>query len=583
MKIINIKSKAVFNIELFKISGEERLTCPECSPNRKKSNVKCFSWNHSKGVGYCSHCGETFGIYIERKKEYKRPKWKNNTNLSEKLVKWFESRGISQFTLRQMKITEGYEFMPQIGKEVNTVQFNYFRHGELVNVKYRDGAKNFKLSKDAELIVYNYDNCVDAKEIIIVEGEMDCLSMCEAGYYNCVSVPNGATEKTINLEYLDNCIELFIDKKIILATDNDNPGVNLRNELAARLGVENCMRVDFADCKDANEYLIKYGKTVLYECVSNAKEFPVEGVFCTDDFEDDIFLLHEHGLNPGMQTGLRTVDELISFEYGRLYTFTGIPGHGKSEIVDQICVSLNKRYGLRVGYFSPENYPLSLFVSKLIEKTVGKRFSSQTIGKSELQGYLNYMRANYYFIMPEENFTVESIMSRALYLVRNKGIKILVIDPYNTLEHKKQGSETEHEYVSRFLDVLRNFAKRNQIMIFLVAHPRKIQKIANGLYDVPNMYDISGSSNFYNKTDFGISVYRNFGSGLTELYVQKVKFKHLGKVGNCSLSWNSTNGRYSYFDGSNWIEDNRNYLGTTEPKIEINNTIDTTIEDEIPF
>lgn len=561
MKVVDLETKLAHSIELFRTTGEEKMTCPVCSETRKKKHIKCFSWNHSKQLGFCSHCEASFGLPREDKEiVYEVPTWKNNTKLSENVVKWFECRGISQRVLRELKITEGNEYMPQVSKKVNTIQFNYFRNGELVNVKHRDGAKNFKLHSGAELIFYNYDNVKESKEIVIVEGEIDALSLMESNIYNVVSVPNGGGSK--NFEYLDNCIELFKeDVKIVLATDNDIVGVTLRNNLAARLGVENCKIVDFKDKKDANEYLIKYGAEVLHETIMNAKQFPVDGVFSCDDFSGEIDYLYENGLKPALQIGLGDFDRNISFDFNRVYTFTGIPGHGKSEFVDQIAIKLNVLHNLKVAYFSPENFPLELHASKIIEKITGVRFNSQSLAKGDYEMVKDYYRKNFFSISPEDNFTVETILEKAKYLVKRNGVKVLVIDPYNTLEHKHNGKENEHEYVSRFMDIIRNFAKRNNIMIFLVAHPRKMPK-NNGIYEVPTMYDISGSSNFYNKTDFGVSIYRNFASGQTEVYVQKVKFKHMGEVGKVDFMWNKDNGRYSYYDSKidNWVIDNQNYL-----------------------
>ena len=129
----------------------------------------------------------------------------------------------------------------------------------LTNVKYRDGRKNFKLYKGAEKVFYNIDNTVGHNTCVIVEGEMDVLALHEAGIKNAISVPNGATLNSNNLDYLDNCIDYFEDKeKIIIAVDNDPPGVALQTELVRRLGAEVCYLASFDDCKDANEYLIKY-------------------------------------------------------------------------------------------------------------------------------------------------------------------------------------------------------------------------------------------------------------------------------------------------------------------------------------
>lgn len=598
MKIVHLETRLPYYIDFQRGKGEERITCPVCSETRKKKHVKCFSWNHEKEAGFCSHCQAKFVAFTEQVDKYVKPEWKNNTELSDNVCKWFEQRGITQFTLRRMNVTESKEFMPQVGKEVNTIQFNYFRNGELVNVKYRDALKNFKLHSGAELIVYNYDNVKDSDEIIICEGEIDALSIYGCGLTNVISVPNGAGKGVINLQYIDNCIELFKENtKIILATDNDSPGINLRNELASRLGIENCRRVDFKDCKDANEFMIKYGAPVLFEAITHAKPFPIEGAFSINDFNGEIDNLYRNGLQPAMQLGMPVTDEHISFDFGRLYTWTGVPGHGKSEAVDQVCVRLNAIHGLKVAYFSPENLPLQLHASKIIEKLCGKRFNSQSLHKSEFEQIKDYYKDNFYHILPNDNFEFDNILSTARGLIKQKGVKILVIDPYNTVEHKRNGAESEHEYVSRFLDILRNFAKRNNIMIFLVAHPRKMQRIANG-YEVPTMYDISGSSNFYNKTDFGICVYRNNSTQLTEIHIQKVKFKHLGKTGIVSWQWEYENGRYQErVEGMPYLVNRDNLIFKTEyaetkeiENINLRIEIDGThvfdnpqIESEVPF
>ena len=190
----------------------------------------------------------------------KDPNKRSSNRLTVKLLNGFKSRGISQSTLTDLKVGEGSEYMPQTGKPENTIKFNYFMGGDLVNIKYRDGRKNFKLYKGAEKVFYNIDSIIGYEYCVIVEGEMDVLALHEAGITNAISVPNGATLNTNNLEYLDNCIDYFEDKeKIILAVDTDEAGQALQAELVRRLGSEVCYLASFDDCKDANEYLIKYG------------------------------------------------------------------------------------------------------------------------------------------------------------------------------------------------------------------------------------------------------------------------------------------------------------------------------------
>ena len=556
MKIKHLETDNILEIFTVKSSGEERMICPVCSKDRKKSRVKCFSWNHEKMTGFCSHCQGTFIQqdhkqinYVSREnREYKKPVW-NNTELSDKVVKYFESRGISQFVVRQLQVTEGMEFMPQIGKEANTIQFNYFRAGELVNKKYRDGAKNFKLTSGAELIMYNYDKCLEDERIVITEGEIDALSIAACGIWDVTSPPNGAGTGMLKMEYIDNCTELFENKKeIIIATDTDAPGINLCQQLAYRLGVERCFRVDFSPFKDANEYLLANGADKLKNLIEKEKKaFPIEGIFTTEDINAELNLLFSEGLKPGCGIGIPEFDEHLTFETGRLYTWTGVPGHGKSEFVDFILERLNVLHGWKAAYFSPENHPLQLHASKIIEKLTGSRFSRHSMPEHVFESAKEYMKDNFYFISPKDDFRVETILEKARICIFKYGVKNIVIDPYNKLEHQFQGSETQ--YISQFLDKITSFAKRNNVAIHLVAHPRKMGKDQNGGYEVPNLYDINGSANFFNKTDFGICVYRMPDSSISEIHIQKVKFKHMGTPGMVQFMWNKDNGRYAYFDG----------------------------------
>jgi twinkle protein len=558
--VINLDDKKEYLVSVNK-QGENLQRCPVCSDDRKKSKIKCFSFNYNKDAGKCSHCG----VVLVKKKEfvpkfekveYKLPSWKNKTELSDKLIRWFEGRKISQKTLIEMKVTEGMEFMPQLSKEVNTSQFNYFRDGILINVKYRDGAKNFKLVSGAEMIFYNLDAVKAVDEIYIVEGEIDCLSFIEAGIKNVVSVPNGCTEKgNINLNYLDNCIEYFTDEtKIYLALDNDFVGNRLRDEIARRLGVERCYKIYFKDCKDANECLVKYGINGIIEAIADKKEYPIAGVFNATDISDEIDDYYINGLPKGDGVGIEKFDELVKFHKGYITTITGIPGHGKSELLDFICCRLNVGAGWKFAMYSPENFPLQLHFSKIAEKLIGKSFVGyDKMTQGELYFTKNYFDNNFYFIKPESDFTLDNILSMVRTVIRKKGVSAFIIDAWNKLDHLYDTNETK--YISQQLDKISMFCEINNVHCFLVAHPTKISKKEDGTYYVPNLYNISGSANFFNKTAIGISSYKNLVTGLSEVYIQKVKFKHWGITGMVALAWDKVTGRYytGTPDYSNWI------------------------------
>ena len=295
--------------------GNKQGVCPLCSSDRKAKNksAKCASYDWERGLGTCHNCDTSFQLHTykrkgEAEKVYVKPISIDLKDVSTKVEDWFKTRGISKQTLIDLKVSEGSEWMPQTQKSENVVKFNYFMGGELLNVKYRDARKNFKLYKGAEKVFYNIDSIVGHDYCVIVEGEMDVLALHEAGVSNAISVPNGATLKTNNLDYLDSCIDYFENmNNIIIATDTDDAGLALQTELIRRLGSEVCLTATFKDCKDANEYLLKYGKQELVKRITGAKPVPLENVTTFMDHENEVIDFVENGFKPGFQIGLDTL------------------------------------------------------------------------------------------------------------------------------------------------------------------------------------------------------------------------------------------------------------------------------------
>lgn len=554
-------------------SGNVKTFCPNCRERRTDKRDKSLSVNLDTGVWNCHYCGWSghleyteeakaewvkdqpwYGEHLHdgarSRKEYRRPEPRPDNGYSAKLEAWLRlERGISPETARGMGVTEGPEFMPQTKKVMNTLQFNYYRDGVLVNTKFRDGGKRFKFVQGAELIPYNLDGIKGTRECIITEGEMDALAFAECGRTDVVSAPAGANA---NLSWLDDCMEGWFDGKdtIYIAADSDSKGAVLRDELVRRLGPERCRIVTYGDgCKDADEHLVKYGKASLLERLAAAREVKVEGVFTVPDFEDALDNLYERGMQKGVTVGHPNLDSLLSLETKRLLVVTGIPGSGKSEFIDEMAERLNIRYGWRFAYFSPENFPLEYHASKLIEKATGSRFGVKNTGRDIYTRAKEWLGRDFAFIAPSEGYRLDGILERAEYLVRRKGIKALVIDPYNRLEDDTgYGSETQ--YVSRLLDKLLNFAQRNDVLVILMAHPTKMRKApGEKAAPIPNLYDISGSAHFFNKADFGICVHRDREADEVHIYVQKVKFRHLGECGVAKFRYNVNNGRYTPYDG----------------------------------
>lgn len=528
-----------------KIAGEYQTTCPKCSPNRKKKSDKCLSVNLDKQVWKCHHCNWSGFIKAQmEEKVYVKPEWKNKTELSNKVVKWFEERKISQQTLKHYNITEGLEFMPQAGKEMNTIQFNYFdTDNQLVNIKYRTGNKYFKLHKGSQLICYGL-NFVDFTEpIYITEGEIDALSLFEAGKKNVISVPNGANT---NQEYINHLSDFIQDTPLFyLCLDNDLPGRKLKDELSDRLGKERCKVVEFKDCKDANECLIKYGIQGILESIQDAKEFDIQGVFTISDYSQDIDDMYHNGLDEGLTIGHPTFDKHLRFVKGYITTITGIPNHGKSDFLDEIILRLFINHGWKGAYYSPENKPTKLHFSKLARKIIGKSWNGNNrMSMDEVNIVKNLLEKKIWFIKPEHDFSLDSILTHVKQLHTRYGLDFFVIDAWNKLEHKY--TDNESKYVGISLDAISKFCEFNNIHCFLVAHPTKIKKDERTKqFEVPNLYSISGSANFFNKTDNGITVYRDFDAGVTQVYIQKVKFSHWGSAGVSTFQYQMDSGRFN--------------------------------------
>lgn len=535
-----------FGIIVNKSKGQVKTKCPKCSHERKKKSDPCLSVNIDEGIWNCHNCGWAGTLkqnnYMKEVTYVRPQKEPTYSNYTKDVLDFFSLRGISESTLISCRVSEGFEYMPQLGRESFTIQFNYYRDNELINVKYRDGRKNFKLVKDAEKILYGLDDIRGCDEVIIVEGEMDKLAYYEAGYKNCVSVPNGASN--MKMEYLKD----FPDdlKKVYVATDNDEPGRKLAEELSRRIGRDICYRVDFGKHKDANDYL--WEEKSLKETIEKAKAYPLEGVIGVDSISLDIDDLYSNGLSRGDVTGHVGFDKLFSFATSQLTVITGVPTHGKSNWLEYMCMRLAAKNDWKFGVFSPEHYPLQLHFSVLAEKFIGKTFRNVTryerMTKTDLNFAKKFISSRFNWIRPDgEVFTIDAILEAAAGLVKRHGIKGLIIDPYNKI-HASIGSQSETQYINDFLTKLTIFKQKYDIHIFLVAHPRKMQKKDNGLYEVPTLYDIAGSANFYNQVDNGITVYRNFETECTNVYVQKVKFRHIGEIGEACFRYNLQNGRY---------------------------------------
>ena len=554
-------------------AGQVNTQCPECSSQRRKKKAPCLSVNIDEGVWLCHHCGwsgtlsnGTNGNNVSlhwRKPKFTKPDPLPITALSPEVVKWFSDRGISETTLEETKINERKVYMPQIEALSNSIAFPYYKNGELINVKYRDAKKNFRLEAGAQRGFYGIDD-IEGNDIhcVIVEGEIDKLSLWEAGIRTCVSVPDGAppvnsSDYSSKFDYLNDPwlhSEKFNNvSRFVIAVDNDEPGAKLENELSRRLGKDKCYRVVWPEgCKDANDVLAKYGKTVLSECIEHAKPYPIMGTYDATHMSDSIDRLYEGDIEKGVSTGWQTVDPYYLVRPGAFTVVTGIPSSGKSNWLDAMMVNVAKNQGWNFAIFSPENQPLEDHMARVLEKYVGHPFfdgPTPCMSREELEDGKQWLTKHFTWILPDDDkeWSIDVILNAAKRLVLTKGIRGLVIDPWNELEHLRRDGQSETEYISVALKRVRQFARKYGIHLWIVAHPAKLYRDKNGKIPIPTPYDISGSARWRDKSDNCITVWRDLsaeGGSIIEIHVQKVRFKQDGKIGVGELTYNWRTGTY---------------------------------------
>lgn len=573
------------SLEFKRNSGNEALICPECIDKRTNKKDKALKIKHDEGFGNCFYCeAYTIRDISEKnvKKDYAFPsqEWRNFTNLPDKLVQWvWSERMISQNTLNQFGITQEEIYFPQVQKKQNAIVFNYFEGETLVNKKYRgvikvngETKKAFTQHIGGKPIFYNINSIIGQEECYIVEGEFDVLAFYEIGIKNVISLPNGAND---NDDFWINSEKYIRDiKKFIIATDNDEKGILVREKIAQRLGRYRCVYLEF-NSKDANDDL-KSGE--LTKTIKNEHKFNIGGTFTSFDLMDETLRLFHQGvpntIKPKSEM-FKELNKVFSIMMGQLTVVTGIPSHGKSSFVDWYALNLVNDYDYKLSIFSPEHNPLNLYNSKFASLTIGKRFNEGTnrMSESELLEYIEWSKEKIYYTTAEDKVSPnwDWLLEKFKEQMFTYGINLFIIDAWNkVLMPKGMGGK---EGIDAILTRLTAFCIQNNVHIFLVAHPTKMKKQEKSdNYEIPDLYDVSGSSDFKNQTHNGLCVYREFknevSDGCTLVVNLKTKFDFQGEIGGfAKFNWNGLNRRF-YCDGT---ESNYNLINKIMPTIQEEN------------
>ena len=464
-----------------------------------------------------------------------------------------KERGISEETATALGVR------PCAGISINPqdqwCEFPYIKDGVEVNAKKRmlAGGKEMRFVQpwgDQVMCVYNYDCVTDEtlinEPLIITEGEMDVLSCIEAGYKRAVSVPAGApkerSEHPSEKKYagIIELLPLISEcREIILMTDADEPGRALAYDLGQLLGRTRCKVVKYpVGCKDLNEALEKYGVAGVRETLKRAKWIEIDAVYKMSELEEaPEFNYLELGWS---------LDENFKLAKGQLSVWTGVPSHGKTTLLNEVCCRVAQKHSWKVAFASFEQHPRRMHRRNIISWLNAKPFQQQQKGMIEIGD--KFVEDNFVFIFPEfsDEVSLEWMLEKMSACVVRHGCDMIVIDPWNEMDHYRGRDESLTEYTGRAIKTLKMFADRRNIHVAVVAHPAKMRRDGSGNYPVPELYDISDSAHWNNKPDLGVVVYRNFDEGITEVHAKKIRDEpYMGKPGRKELIFDHMRHRFN--------------------------------------
>lgn len=530
-------------------------------------------------------------------------------------------------------------------KDKKCIAFPYFRNADLVNVQYRSRDKDFRLEKDAELIFYNINSLNGVKKCIITEGQLDCMSAYEVGFgnsknkerlnklidekieerkkemaeenefnkkqkksgysaeemksisddeivysdemnklsYLCdwgvVSVPNGAST---NLDFLDNCADYFFGiDEIIIATDGDIKGVEMKDMLILRFGAERCKFIDYTKIgeKDFNDVLTKKGADAVIDLVKNAVGIHIDGIHFVNDILDDLWKSYHTKARMGTSTGIKELDNYFVWKLAEVNCFYGYANQGKTTMFNflMVCKALIDNW--KFAIFCPENFPSTDFYNSLIEMYIGEKIhptdNMYKMSEKNYQRGIDFIKENFFFVYPEDEHDLDNIHSKFQYLILKKGVNAVVIDPFNQLDKDNSSFQRTDIQLSEMFSKIKRFALSHQISYNIIAHPNKpnISDRSKPL-PIPTYYDLNGGAMWANKMDNMYLFYKPFPN-LPEFEFHVGKNKKVQSGGG--RQGDIVQGVYRWQDNRFYIQD-QNPL-TDKDKLERSNYGQKTLDD----
>lgn len=384
--------------------------------------------------------------------------------------------------------------------------FPYHRRGEAYAAKFRTVDKNFRSSAGISRGLYNEDDLrrLDALPIVICEGEIDCLSVMQSGFERAVSVPDGWTEDGTKTDALVEAEEdLRRSPYVIIAADADAAGASLPRAVANILRGHDVRVARWPDgCKDPNDVLMKHGEGALAACLNAATRIDPPGGLITG--MSDLPPMSDRRV---LRIFSAPFDKVVALELGAMSVWTGTPGSGKSTFLTWVAERVTLSEQVRCGILAFETHPHTIR-DQLSLIRFGREFDE--LQQVEREAFLADMDERFRFVhvVLDENQQqhlawLESIIYTLA--VRDR-CKLIVVDPWNELEHLPEKGENMTSYTNFATKFIRQLAERLEVHIALVAHPRKMP--TDGKPRPPTGYDIADSAAFYNKPSLGVTVHQ---------------------------------------------------------------------------
>jgi twinkle protein len=436
--------------------------------------------------------------------------------------------------------------------------FAYKSHGKPTFRKIRRPGKEFHIEPSgAPLHFWNIDSVrkLGSKPkhpLVITEGEFDTCAIKQScnGVY-VLSVPNGANgqqsagaiypNKDTGFKYLwDENGRLIheIDQfdKIILATDGDEKGILLRQELSIRIGPGRCWYVLYPEgYKDPNDILLKWGERGVARLIDIAR--PIRPGHLLKPSE-----LPNTGPITTYSTGWAGLDPLMMVTRPELMVVTGVPGHGKTLWARLLSCHLALAHGWRTAFLNPED-PHERLVRDIRRFADGKLAELQEKGWKSASDWIDH---HFRISNPpiDERITMPFVFNEMETSAFQHDCQVFVTDPWSAISHNR-GNRTDTEYTEDILEDIKAKGRRLNLLNNIIAHPRKIDEGVK-----PDLNTINGSSHWRNKVDHGVSVYRSTpDDDFVQVCLRKCKdHETMGVPGTAWMTYKRETGDYTVDD-----------------------------------